>query len=43
MSMNADPAAHIPNCRRERCEKTDLSSVVDEDGTTGVVSSDAMV
>jgi hypothetical protein len=31
-SINAEPAAHIPNCRRDRCEKIDLSSAADGDG-----------
>jgi hypothetical protein len=31
-SINAEPAAHIPNCRRDRCEKMDLSSAADGDG-----------
>jgi hypothetical protein len=31
-SMNADPAAHIPSCFRDRCEKMDLSSVGEDCG-----------
>jgi hypothetical protein len=41
--MNADPAAHIPSCRRDRCEKIDRSSVPGEVGPDGVVSSEAIL
>lgn len=42
-SMNADPAAHIPSCFRDRCEKIDLSSVGDGgEGRGSVLLSDVM-
>ena len=44
ISMNAEPAAQMPNCFRDRCEKKDRSSVgcaVAAAGV-GILLSDAM-
>lgn len=38
-SMKADPAAHIPSCRRDRCENMDRSSAGEEAGWAGMLPS----